>query len=162
MINHRNQVAVASVLLMLAACSVPKGSDSSGNAAAQKGTAATRGPKGLSSDEYLAIQKGVAAVRRAYEYRDADVLIFDPRMLDAERAYDEAKAADANNTHDYVAVFMLKNSIQDLGLYRRNLDGLSRLEVGPEFKRLRASRIKSAQDISSMIEKCMADIQSYL
>jgi hypothetical protein len=127
-------------------------------------TGCTRGPKGLSRSEYPAIEKGFAAFQRAFEYRDAGTLIFDPRMLDAERALDEAKSA-SSNPHDTTATIILESSIGMLNTYRRELQLLRDIGDRTPTKESRASydRVsKLTTDVTFSIKKGMAELWSYL
>jgi len=50
------------------------------------GLSCGRGPQRLSRDTYSALERAIGAMERANEYRDAGVLLLEPRLLDAEKA----------------------------------------------------------------------------
>ena len=124
----------------------------------------TRGPKGLSRSEFPAVEKGLAAVQRAFEYRDAGVLIFEPRMLDTERALDEARAASSNN-QDGVAVSIFESTVQLISTYRRYqemLRDIDRRETGEETLKLANDISNNAVDVQFQIKRNISDLWSFI
>ena len=79
----------------------------------------TKGPKGLSADTYGGIQKALSAMRRANEYRDSGVLLFEPRLLEAER---EVDSIVTNNDADSAAADMARICVKSFPLYRKSQD----------------------------------------
>lgn len=127
-------------------------------------TACTRGPKGLSHGSYAAIEKGLPALERAYEYRDANVTAFEPRMLNAEHALDEVLAAGSKNANDASAWLIFHSSVGLLKIYRQNLESLidAQDEHGTEFKKVRVDRLKLRAETSGQIAKDIALLKGYL
>jgi hypothetical protein len=127
-------------------------------------TACTRGPKGLSRGSYAAIEKGLPILERVYEYRDGGAMAFDPRMLDAEHALDEIRAAGSNNANDASAWLIFQSSVGLLKIYRQNLESLidAQGEHGAEFKKVRVDRLKLRAETSDQIAKGIALLRGYL
>jgi hypothetical protein len=96
-----------------------------------------RGPKGLSNNGYISVQKALSAMRRANEYRDAGVLLFEPRLLEAER---KADAIVINNSADDGAAELARICVKDsFPLYRKAreqyLDYLENRSPSPSAER---------------------------
>lgn len=89
----------------------------------------SKGPQGLSADTCEAVRKAVPALRRANEYRDSGTLLFEPRLLEAEREANGIMSAQ-KNASDASAAGIAKSCIEDLRLYRESqtlhLDYLNR------------------------------------
>lgn len=124
----------------------------------------TRGPKGLSRVSYAAIEKGLPALERAYEYRDAGAMAFEPRMLDAEHALDEIRAAGSKNANDASAWLIFQSSLALLRIYRENLESLinSQNERGAEFKKVRADMLKLRTETAGQVAKDISLLKGYL
>ena len=113
--------------------------------------ACTRGPKGLSRPAYLATEKAVASLNRANEYRDADVLVYEPRFLDAQKAIDELAAA-ASKPADTSVAMIARACADELKLHRQNLDNHR------DIKDMAAIRKK----VTAEIDACIGEARSYL
>jgi hypothetical protein len=103
-------------------------------------------------------------LQRAYEYRDAGVIIFEPRMLDAERALDDVRAAGFKNAMDTSAGLIFRGSVESLRLYRKNLESLIDLqnEQGAIAEKVYADRLNLRAEISGNIAKDISLLRGYL
>jgi len=129
--------------------------------------ACTRGPKGLSRSAYLAAEKTVSAIKRANEYRDAGVLLFEPRFLEAEREADGMMAL-RNNASDSAAADIARSCVKDLTLYREiqtiHLNYLNR-PPSPNFHQKALDDYDDQQmvgDAREAIDGCIATLSGYM
>lgn len=82
----------------------------------------TRGPNRLSVTVYEALEKAVAAFERADEYRDAGVLLYEPRFLDAEKAADAVRDAPGDQPADVSAALNAHSCVLALYTYRLSIE----------------------------------------
>jgi hypothetical protein len=88
-------------------------------------------------------------MRRANEYRDAGVLLFEPRLLDAER---EADSIAKNSTADSRAASIARICIEDFRLYRKSLNLANRGYLARE----------GMDDARANVDACLVTLGGYL
>jgi hypothetical protein len=132
----------------------------------------TKGPHGLSADTYEGVRKTVLALRRANEYRDSGVLLFEPRLLEAERAADDIVAPAAHSAvttaSNTSAAVIARSCVKDLRLYREvqtlHLDYLER----PPSRNAQQRALdeykdqKLLSDVRQTVDGCIATLSGYL
>jgi hypothetical protein len=125
-------------------------------------TACTRGPKGLSPSSYAATEKVVAALERCFEYRDAGILLYEPRFLDAEKAIDDLRATEPT---DLSLNEIAHTAAEALKTYRDNRDRLYRLQAendSPRFEKLIKDAMDSRNEIAGVVDSCISELRRYL
>jgi hypothetical protein len=123
--------------------------------------ASTRGPKGLSRATYEATVNAVAAIKRTNECRDAGVLIFEPRFLEAEKAVDDVRAT-GNNSPDAIVGIHLHNWVESMKLYRRILDSYESALADPDLKKRVPVWSRMRLETAANSDKCLASVKSFL
>ena len=132
----------------------------------------TKGPKGLSADTYEGVRRTVSALRRANEYRDSGALLFEPRLLEAEKEADDiatprvySVVTAASNTS---AAMVARSCVKDLQLYRKaqalHLDYLDRTP-SPNVHQRTLDEYNDQQLVSGArqtIDACIATLGGYL
>lgn len=129
----------------------------------------TKGPHGLSVDTYDGVQKAVSALRRANEYRDSGAPLFEPRLLEAERAAGEivtpqaysAVTAAANASAASVA----RSCVRDLRFYRETRNIL--LDRSPSLNAHEGALDafndrKTLDDARHTVDRCIVTLGAYL
>jgi hypothetical protein len=142
------------------------------SAAAVDQLACTRGPKGLSSTAYIATERAVDALQRVYDYRDERRELFEPRLLDAQKAVAEIPRAEPTGwtgklNPDWQVRLRAETCLNILERHRINLDliylAYAKVErkgqsASNDLQYARAERDKSASNLG----KCIEDVRAYV
>lgn len=132
----------------------------------------TKGPKGLSADTYEGVRRTVAALRRANEYRDSGALLFEPRLLEAEKEADGivtphtySEITHANNT---AAAEIARSCVKALQLYRQtrslHLDYLDRPPSPNKYQRNldEYTEQEGVANVTQAVDGCIVTLGGYL
>jgi hypothetical protein len=106
----------------------------------------------------------LAALQRTNEYRDAGVLIYEPRFLDVERTIDELKTS-GSRTEDETVASIAESCAGELKSYRQilaDLHDVSGMERAPAQEKLLNEMLALRMSTGLAINLCVSDVRSYI
>lgn len=133
-----------------------------------------KGPKHISSPVYDALEKATATVARANEYRDAGILLYEPRFLEAEKAVDEvsrqvhdSQLTGTDALTEVQVSTICYRCVSALKWYRLANEHLGYIDNPPlhpdaRYKTELAKAVQGVQDAGKAIGSCIKDADSYL
>jgi hypothetical protein len=120
----------------------------------------TKGPKYLSQPVWEAGRRSVPAFQRAYESRDSDAKLFDPRFAEAETAADAVGRTNCNCSDqtilkaDQIFKNDLRHCVSFLRAYRTAQDQIKAAQTKDELDQA----VTAKESATAVLLGCSADL----